>query len=165
MAVQWKLRKGATWKQKLNRSHPNHGKVVPVPPGMQKRFGIGTMLIPKPLDVDALIRKVRKGRLVTVSRIRARLAADYGADHACPFTTGLFIRIAAEAAEEDRRAGKQRITPYWRLVRDDGSLNERFPGGVKAQATRLRAEGFSVMRASGKKPPKVRDFEKHLARL
>jgi hypothetical protein len=165
MAATWKLRKGATWKQKLKQSHPNHGKIVPMPPGMQKRFGVGTMLIPRPLDVDALIRKVRKGRLVTVSRIRARLAADCGADHACPFTTGLFIRIAAEAAEEDRRAGKQRITPYWRLVRDDGSLNERFPGGVKAQAARLRAEGFRVAPAGGKKAPKVKDFEKHLARL
>ena len=165
MAATWKLPKGTTWKQKLEEPHLNHGKVVPVPAGMQKRYGVGTMLIPKPLDVNALIRKVRKGRLTTASRIRARLAADCGADHACPFTTGLFIRMAAEAAEEEHRAGKKRITPYWRVVRDDGTLNERFPGGVKAQAARLRAEGFSLERARGKKPPRVKDAEKYLATL
>jgi hypothetical protein len=165
MAATWKLAKGTTWKQKLVEPHLNHGKVVPVPAGMQKRYGTGTMLIPKPLDVDALIRKVSKGRLATASRIRARLAADSGADQACPFTTGLFVRIAAEAAEEDRRAGKKRITPYWRLVRDDGSLNQKFPGGAKAQATRLRQEGFTVERGRGKKPPRVKDFEKYLAKL
>jgi hypothetical protein len=163
MAAKWRLPKGATWKQKLAEPHLNHGKVVPIPPGMQKRYGVGTMLIPRPLEVDALIRKVRKGRLVTSSQIRSKLAADAGADHACPFSTGLFIRIAAEAAEEDRSAGKRRITPYWRLVRDDGSLNERFPGGARAQATRLRQEGLSIVPGRGKKPPKVKDFESHLA--
>ncbi len=62
---------------------------------MQKRFGTGTMLIPKPLDVDALIRKVRKGKLVTQARIREKLAKEFKADTACPITTGIFVRIAA----------------------------------------------------------------------
>jgi len=162
MAVTWKLREGMTWKQKLHESHPNHGKVVPVPLRMRKRYGVGTMLIPKPLDVDALLRKVRKGRLATSSSIRAKLAEDSGADHACPLTTGLFVRMAAEAAEEDRKAGKKRITPYWRLLKDDGSLNEKYPGGVRAQASKLRAEGFSIVKGRGKKPPKVKDYEKYL---
>ena len=165
MATTWKLRKGVTWKQKLEQSHPNHGKVVPVPPGMKKRYGSGTMLIPKPLDVDALLRMVKKGRLVTLSQIRTRLAADSGADHACPFSTGLFVRIAAEAAEEARRTGKKRITPYWRVVKDDGSLNEKFPGGAKAQAAHLREEGHKVEPSKGKKPPKVKDFESRLVTL
>ena len=64
MAAKWRLAKGATWRQKLEEKHLNHGKVVPVPPYMQKRFGTGMMLIPKPLDVDALMRKAKKGRLI-----------------------------------------------------------------------------------------------------
>jgi len=51
-----------TWRQKLEEGHSEHGEVVDVPPKMQNRFGTGTMLIPKPLDVDALIRKVPKGK-------------------------------------------------------------------------------------------------------
>jgi hypothetical protein len=128
---------------------------------MQKRFGQGTMVIARPLDVDALIRKVRSGRLVTQAQIRSRLARDYNADTACPLCTGIFVRIAAEAAEEDRRLGRSRITPYWRVLRDNGSLNQKFPGGVKAQAARLRAEGLGV--DVGKKPPRIKDFQKYLA--
>ncbi|MHC4698239.1 MAG: hypothetical protein ACYTFA_16020 [Planctomycetota bacterium] len=168
MAGTWKLAKGRTWRQKLEQEHPNHGKIFAIPPRMQKRFGTGTMLIPKPLDVDAVIRKVRRGRLVTQSEIRNKLAKDSQADSACPMTTGIFIRIVAEAAEEDRRAGKKRIAPYWRTIRDDGKLNEKFPGGVKAQAARLRQEGFTIQAAGGTSArgcPRVKDFEKYLVKL
>ena len=159
----WKLAKGKTWKQKLEDDHPNHGKVVPIPPRMQKRFGSGTMVIPRPLDVDAALRSVRKGRLVAQSALRQRLARDSKADQACPLTTGIFLRIVAEAAEESRRAGKKRITPYWRTIRDNGQLNEKFPGGVRAHAKLLRAEGFTV--ESGKGKPRVKNFEAHLVEL
>ena len=77
----WKLAQGKTWRGKLEATHPNHGKTVPIPAGMTKRFGKGTMLIPKPLDVDALVRKVRKGKLLTQAHLRTRLACDAGADH------------------------------------------------------------------------------------
>ena len=151
------------WREKLERE--DHSKVIQIPPKMTKRFGEGTMLIPKPLDVDALIRKAGKGSLITPSEIRMRLARDNKADVTCPITTGIFIRIAAEAAEEDLRNGKKRVTPYWRIVRDDGSLMEKLPGGVKAQAQRLEEEGHMVEPGKGKKPPKVREFEKLLVRL
>ena len=52
-------------------------KIVDIPPKMEKRFGKGKMLIPKPLDIDALIRKVKKGKLVTQSQIREKLANDF----------------------------------------------------------------------------------------
>ena len=152
-----------SWREKLERE--DHSKIVQIPPRMVKRFGGGTMLIPKPLDVDALIRKTGKGLLVTTSEIRARLARDNKVDVACPLTTGIFIRIAAEAAEEDLRNGKKRVTPYWRVVRADGSLMEKFPGGVKAQAQRLEDEGHRIEPGRGKKPPRVREFEKSMVLL
>lgn len=164
MAQQRQSKTGKTWQDKLHEHHPNHGKVVRIPPKMQARFGRGRMLIPRPLDVDAIIRRVRKGRLLTQSRLREKLAAGASADCACPLTTGIFLRIVSEAAEESRRAGRKRITPYWRVIKDDGSLNERFPGGAAGQAKRLRAEGHSIAAAKGKKPPKVLDFEESLVR-
>ena len=165
MRTTWKLAEGRTWRQKLEQEHPNHGKVVAVPPGMQKRFGTGTMLIPRPLDVDAIMRRVKKGKLVTQSQIRDALAKESKADCSCPLTTGLFIRIAAETAEEDLQAGKKRITPYWRTIKDDGKLNEKFPGGARAQAARLRKEGFTIQRGKGKQPPRVKDFQKYLIKM
>jgi len=83
----------------------------------------------------------------------------------CPLTTGIFVRIVAEAAEEERRDGKKQVTPYWRVIRDDGSLNEKFPGGVAAQARRLKEEGHTVAPGKGNRPPKLQDFEKALMRL
>lgn len=152
-----------SWKEKLHNQ--DHSKIIEIPARMAKRFGTGTMLIPKPLDVDALIRKARKGKLLTVSEIRSKLARDNKVDTACPLTTGIFVRIVAEAAEEDLRDGKKQVTPYWRVIRDDGSLNEKFPGGVNAQARRLKEEGHSVSPGKGNHPPKLMDFEKSLMRL
>jgi len=93
--------------------------------------------------------------VTTTSQIREYLAARYAVDTACPLATGIFVRIAAEAAEEDARAGKARITPYWRVVKEDGSLYPKFPGGVSRQAERLRAEGHRIVPGNGKRPPRV----------
>lgn len=118
-----------SWQSKMD--NPGLPKLVDIPAGMQKRFGAGTMLIPSPRQVEALIRNVPEGGLMTVSKLRESLAGQHGADVACPLTTGMFVRLAAEAAEESARAGEDAITPYWRIVKDDGSLNPKFPGGVK----------------------------------
>lgn len=142
-----------TWQEKMD--NPNLPKLVPIPPKMQKRFGTGEMLVPSPREVDALIRTVPKGSVVTVSKMRETLARKYAAGVTCPLTTGIFVRIAAEAAEEQARDGKVRITPYWRVVKDDGSLNPKFPGGAGQQARRLRQEGHRILPARGKQPPKV----------
>lgn len=80
-------------------------------------------------------------------------------------TTGIFIRIAAETAEEDLQMERKLITPYWRVVKKDGGLNKKFPGGVEAQSERLREEGHIIEPGKGKKPPKVKGFEKYLVRF
>ncbi len=120
------------------------------------------MLVPTPLLIDELIRKVPERKLVTINQIRERLAEDFKADSACPLTTGILIRIVAEAAEEDLRDRREEITPYWRVVKDDGSLNPKFPGGVKAQAEKLKKEGHKITAGRSKTKLKVRDFEKAL---
>jgi hypothetical protein len=154
-----------TWRQKLEEEHPEYGKVVDIPPKMQNKFGIGKMLIPKPLDIDALINKIPKEKLATVTQIRERLAKVAHAHCACPMTTGIFLRIVAEAAEDDLSSGKREVTPYWRVIKADGSLNEKFPGGAQAQAARLKEEGHIIEPNRGKKPPRVKNFEKSLHEL
>jgi hypothetical protein len=158
-----KIRK--TWRQKLEEKHPEHGKIVDVPAKMQNRFLIGKMLIPKPLDLDVLIQHIPKRKLATVLQIRDKLAKDARANCCCPLTTGIFLRIVAETAEEDLRNGKEDVTPYWRVVKADGSLNKRFPGGVQAQSTRLQEEGYNIDSSRGKKPPRVLNFEGALQAL
>jgi alkylated DNA nucleotide flippase Atl1 len=149
----------AKWRSKLE-DDKDLPRVVEVSAKMRKQFGVRTMVIARPRDVDAAIRRVRKGKLATFGSIRSWLAHEHGAEAACPFTTGIFLRIVAETAEEDRGAGKKRITPYWRVVKDNGALNPKYPGGVAAQSKKLRAEGHTVRASKGKAPPRVADLEK-----
>jgi alkylated DNA nucleotide flippase Atl1 len=154
------MKSRTSWREKLER--PQEPRVIGIPPKMS-HFGKGTMLIPTPKMVDGLIRKVPKGKLVTVGELRRKMAADFEGNVTCPLTTGIFVRIAAEAAEEDRANGRQRLTPYWRVIKDDGSLNPKFPGGPEQQARRLRGEGFAFIRKG--KASVVKQFEQRLHTL
>ena len=158
-----KSRTYKSWREKLENPPAGLPKVVSGPATWEKRFGGRRVLVPTPLLVDELIRKVKKGKLITITQIRNQLAKDFKADSTCPLTTGIFIRIAAETAEEDLRNGKKQITPYWRVIGNDGSLNPKLPGGTEAQAAKLKQEGHRI--AAGKKPPKVQNFEKALVKL
>src|SRR5689334_722063 len=99
------------------------------------------MVIPAPREVDALMKRVPKGRVATINELRAALAGKHAADFACPITTGIFSWIAAHAAAEREAAGAKRITPYWRTLKHGGELNPKYPGGVAEISRRLRAEG------------------------
>lgn len=158
-----KLKPRGRWREKLEKKQDP--KLVDVPEAWVAKYGEGKMLVATPLLVDGLIRQVPNGRLVTIDQIRERLAKDFGAGSTCPLTTGIFIRISAEAAVEDMDAGKEDCTPYWRVIRSDGSLVDKLPGGVEAQAERLREEGHAIEPGRGRKLPRVRDFEEGLAKL
>jgi alkylated DNA nucleotide flippase Atl1 len=143
-----------SWREKFEKS--GLPKVVEIAASMQKQYpGCSTMLIPSPREVDTVIRTIRKGKLMTQTAIRNYLAGKHLADTTCPLVTGIDVRIAAEVAEEEARAGKTRITPYWRVVKDDGSLNPKLPGGIQAQSGRLRDEGHRILPGRGKRPPRV----------
>jgi len=57
---------------------------------------------------------------------------------------------AANAAEEAAKRGKNLNIPYWRTLKADGFLNEKYPGGAEAQKEKLENEGFTVIK-KGKK--------------
>jgi len=153
-----------SWQEKLADSK-DLPKVVEINDKMSKRWGTGSVVIPAPKEVDEIMRQVPRGKLITVSEIRALLAQKHSASIGCPLTTGIFANIAARAAEEAAAEGKKDITPYWRTLKSSGELNEKYPGGVEAQASQLKEEGHAIEPGKGKKPPKVRDFEKALVEV
>jgi len=127
-----------SWREKLADSK-GLPKVGPVTGKMTLRWGTGKMVIPAPLEVDALMKQVPKGRVVTINELRAFLAARHRANFACPITTGIFSWIAAHAAAEAEAEGAKRITPYWRTLKTGGEINPKYPGGVEEISKRLRA--------------------------
>jgi hypothetical protein len=105
------VKKRTSWVEKLQDSR-NLPKVEQIPEKMNKRWGTGTIVIPAPLEVDELMRRVPEGKLVTVNLIREALAKKHNATIACPMTTGIFAWVAANAAEEQRQNGAEDVTPY-----------------------------------------------------
>ncbi len=141
--------KKTTWQEKLNDSK-GYPKVEEIKGKMSKKWGTGTVVIPAPIEVDQLMRKVPKGKLTTINEIRSALATKHKATIGCPLTTGIFAWISAYAAEEQKQLGKTDITPYWRTLKTGGFLNEKYPGGLETQKQLLEQEGHVVIK-KGKK--------------
>ena len=138
-------------------------RVEEIPKKMQKTWGSGTLVIAIPREVDEIMRKIPKGRLTTINHIRSALARKHGATIGCPITTGIFARIAAGAAAEDKAEGRKHITPFWRTLKSRGELNPKYPGGIQGQTRRLRGEGHRVI-TRGKRTF-IENFEKFLVRV
>ncbi|MGD0795907.1 MAG: hypothetical protein ABR958_10080 [Dehalococcoidales bacterium] len=73
--------------------------------------------------------------------------------------------MAARAAVEDALKGNNEITPYWRTLKSKGELNEKYPGGVEAQARRLKAEGHEIEPDRAGRPKRVKGWESKLVKV
>jgi len=138
-------------------------KVVKIEGKMTRKWGTGTCVIPAPREVNEIMKKVPKGKLITINQIREKLAKRHKATIGCPITTGIFASIAARAAAEERAEGMKNITPYWRTLKAKGEINEKYPGGIDGQKTLLEREGHRIEK-KGKRSVVI-DFEKHLVKL
>jgi alkylated DNA nucleotide flippase Atl1 len=139
------MAKRKSWREKLADSK-DLPKVVPITGKMTARWGSGTVAIPAPLEVDALMQRVPRGKVITINEIRARVAAKHGATIGCPITTGIFAWIAAHAAEETAATGAKRTTPYWRTLKVGGELNPKYPGGIANLRKLLESEGHRIVK-------------------
>ena len=148
-----------SWREKLadDKDLPKIGEATG---RYSLHWGVGKFVIPAPRAVDALMKQVPKGRVVTINELRTALAKKHKTDFACPLTTGIFSWIAAYAAAEEEAEGRKRITPFWRTLKTGGEINPKYPGGAEGVAKRLRAEGHKVF-AKGKRIL-VADYEQKL---
>lgn len=55
-----------TWTEKLKNSR-GLPKVEEIRGNMRKNWGTGTVVIPAPIEVDELMRKIPKGKLTTIN--------------------------------------------------------------------------------------------------
>ncbi len=124
MPVSKKKKKSSSWMEKLDRDE-GFPKVVPIGPSMTSQWGEGTMVIPAPREVDAIMKRIPAGKLITINEIRSVLARRHGATMGCPMTTGIFAWIAANAAEED--GGTRKAIGVNALLADpqDGGIPQR----------------------------------------
>jgi len=148
-----------TFNEKLNDSKKFPEVVELTDPRSIERFRGTRMLIAPPLAYDRLMRQVPEGKVVTSDLIRDYLAGAHGADFTCPLTAGIFMNIVAGASVE--RGTDE--TPYWRTLKKDGELNEKYPGGIEDQKALLEAEGHTVIQKG--KRYFVKDYSQKLYEL
>jgi alkylated DNA nucleotide flippase Atl1 len=136
--------KKKNWREKL-ADDKDLPKVCPIDATKGKRWGEGTFVIPAPREVDAIMKRVPRGKLLTIDEIRRLLAQKHQTTITCPLTTGIFAWIAAHAAEEGTQHGEKNTTPYWRTLKAKGELNPKYPGGVEKLRQLLESEGHTVV--------------------
>jgi len=141
---------------KLERRFPCYNAVHK----MGAEVGDEVVLV-NPSEVVELMKKVPKRKLITIVEICKKIAKKHKVKGCCSLTTGIFIMTAANAAEEAAKQGKDLGIPYWRTLKANGFLNEKYPGGSEAQKALLEKEGFTVIR-KGKKYV-VLDFQDFLS--
>lgn len=127
-----------------------------------KKYGGNKMFFAPPIYYDELMKKVPKGKLITVSQMREYLAKKNNADFTDPMTAGIFINIVAWASYQRT----EDITPYWRTLKSDGQLNDKYPEAIESQKRLLEEEGHIVV-SKGTKNIKyyVKDYKDSLIKL
>ena len=121
-----------------------------------EKYGGDRMYFAPPIDYDKIMKQIPHGKVITVGKIREYFAKENGADFTEPITAGIFVSIVAWASyqrEEDE-------TPYWRTLKANGELNEKYPGGIETQKEMLEKEGHTIIQ-KGRKNIKyyVKDYE------
>lgn len=128
-----------------------------------KRYGGSNMYFAPPLDYDRVMKRIPYGSVITVSKIREYFAIKSGADFTEPITAGIFVSIAAWASYQRNGVDE---TPYWRTLKTDGELNEKYPGGVEVQKKKLEEEGHIIIKKGTKNIRYyVKDYEDSLFNL
>jgi hypothetical protein len=134
--------KRKTWQQKLHDGKAPHVDIV------EKDFaGVQTgqkLLIPTPALIDEYIRQIPEGKAVDSATLRNDLAMEHGAEITCPLTTGIFLRIVAEAAHEAYQEGAplKKITPFWRVIGESSPTAKKLTFGTEFLKAQRRKEGI-----------------------
>ncbi|MFM7638188.1 MAG: hypothetical protein ACKO67_00525 [Bacteroidota bacterium] len=118
-----------SWLEKLNeKKEPKIKRIdidfADIPAG-------SNMFIATPKLVDEYIQQIGIGKRIDIKTLRKDLAIEHNADYTCPVTTGIFLRIVAEANYEKLQSGKriEEITPFWRVIEPKSALAKKLTFG------------------------------------
>jgi alkylated DNA nucleotide flippase Atl1 len=108
------------------------------------------VVLVNPSEIVEIMKKVPKGKLITIVEICRKIARKHEVNACCSLTTGIFIMTAANAADEASKEGKDLDIPYWRTLKTGGFLNEKYPGGAEAHKKLLEKEAFKIIQKGRK---------------
>ncbi len=118
-----------TWLEKLNENKASKIKRIDIdfadiPAG-------SNMFIATPKIIENYIQEIDFGKRIDIKTLRKDLAIAHDADYTCPVTTGIFLRIVAEANYEKLQKGNlvEEITPFWRVIEPNSALAKKLSFG------------------------------------
>lgn len=98
------------------------------------------MLVVTPRAVDAVVADIPSGTVVSADALRRTLAQRYGAEYACPVTTGISLRVVAERAFIRLQNGENDVTPFWRAIAPNSPLASKLACGIEFLEQKRNAE-------------------------
>jgi hypothetical protein len=136
--------KGKTWTDKVN-DLTKEFQVKKLDKDFADMHAGGKMLIATPKIIDEYVRHIPKGKSGSLATMRKDLANEYGADYTCPVTSGIFLRIVAEAAHEQIEKGTPiaKVAPFWRVVDEKSALNKKLSFGSQFVVNQRKKEGIA----------------------
>lgn len=134
------MTKKKSWLEKLNEKRQTQVKRIEIdfadiPAG-------SNMLISTPQIIDSYINQIGYGKRINLKIMRKDLALAHHADYTCPVTTGIFLRIVAEANYEKLLQGMNatEITPFWRVIEPNSPLAKKLTFGQEFILKQLENE-------------------------
>lgn len=135
-----KTTKQKSWLDKLNEEKESKTKRIDfdfadIPAGSM-------MFIATPKHIDQYIKEIKVGKHIDIKTLRKDLALANNADYTCPVTTGIFLRIVAEANYEKLQQGKRlsEITPFWRVIEPNSTLAKKLTFGQEFLQQQIEKE-------------------------
>ncbi len=134
------MTKKKTWLEKLHEK--KEPQIKRIESGFADIPAGSTMLIASPKLIDQYIQEISFGKQVNSKTLRKDLALDHHADYTCPVTTGIFLRIVAEASYEKFQKGApiDQITPFWRVVEPKSPLAKKLSFGESFLVEQINKE-------------------------
>lgn len=100
------------------------------------------MFIATPQIINQYIQEIGFGKHIDTKTLRKDLALEHNADYTCPVTTGIFLRIVAEANYEKLQQGQSidEITPFWRVIAPNSPLAKKLTFGQEFLMQQIEKE-------------------------
>ena len=134
------MTKKKSWLDKLNeKKEPKIKRIeidfADIPAG-------SNMFIATPQLIDQYIKEIGFGKFIDSKTLRKDLALEHNADYTCPVTTGIFLRIVAEANHEKLQQGQslENITPFWRVIEPNSALAKKLSFGQEFLIQQINEE-------------------------
>jgi hypothetical protein len=140
-------KKSASKKSWIDKMDHDHSVVKVLDKDFADMKAGSIMYISNPRTIDAYIRNIPKGKSVDLKTMRKDLAIEHDAEVTCPITTGIFLRIVAEAANEQFQQGKSlnKITPIWRVINPKMTIATKLTFGTKLIAEQRKKEKLDLV--------------------